>query len=168
MFVCLCVCACTCTNNTYYYNKHYSVRLPVINIWLIVLCAYGQSIFVFIIYGLRSDVYEQWHTAIVTRSLRPAEKQPTVLNGRTTVGGSKHKMYMNGSTKSAAADKQQAAAAAAVLSAILVDMEKQDVQQYDNNGSPKVSDSQLPTPTSPELPDTALFKSDQTGSSAQS
>jgi hypothetical protein len=155
-------------HTTIYYNKHYSVRLPVINIWLIVLCAYGQSIFVFIIYGLRSDVYEQWHTAIVTRSLRPAEKQPTVFNGRTTVGSSKHKMYMNSSTKAASADKQQAAAAAAVLSAILVDMEKQDVQHVDNNGSPKASDSQLPTPTSPELPDTALFKSDQSESTSQS
>jgi hypothetical protein len=140
----------------------------VINIWLIVLCAYGQSIFVFIIYGLRSDVYEQWHTAIVTRSLKPAEKQtganvrPTV---RTTVGSSKHKMFMNKGGESAA-DKQ----AAAMLSAIMADMEKQD--EKNNNGeknnsdlqinSPMGSHSQLPTPTSPETPETAaLFKGDQ-------
>jgi hypothetical protein len=60
-----------------------------VNIWLIVFCAYGQSIFVFIIYGLRSSIYRQWHTAFTTRSLKGTGRKPAAIMSMRSPGPSR-------------------------------------------------------------------------------
>jgi hypothetical protein len=50
--------------------------------WLIVCCAYGQSFFVFVLYGMRRDVYTQWRDAFSTR-FKSVRGSSTVMSGKT-------------------------------------------------------------------------------------
>jgi hypothetical protein len=50
--------------------------------WLIVCCAYGQSFFVFVLYGMRRDVYTQWRDAFSTR-FKSVRGSSTVTSGKT-------------------------------------------------------------------------------------
>lgn len=92
------------------------------NIWLIVFCAYGQSIFVFMIYGLRSSIYRQWHLAFVTRSLKGTGRKPAAIMNMKSPGnsrrntpshhGSKHRSNSYSANSSTAERDAEAATAA--------------------------------------------------------
>eukprot|EP00953_Heterococcus_sp_UTEX-ZZ885_P036194 18661-Heterococcus_DN1.PRE.2 len=47
-----------------------SKRVPTALTWLMVLCTYGQSMLVFLIYGFKGEIYQQWYKAVQIRSFR--------------------------------------------------------------------------------------------------
>eukprot|EP00953_Heterococcus_sp_UTEX-ZZ885_P002323 1767-Heterococcus_DN1.PRE.4 len=59
-----------CIHNTTTISTTNSKRVPTALTWLMVLCTYGQSMLVFMIYGFKGEIYQQWYRAVQIRSFR--------------------------------------------------------------------------------------------------
>jgi hypothetical protein len=70
-----------CTNIATNTNR---VRLSMINLWCATLAAYGQSTIVFLVYGARSDVAEQWRATLFKNRSAVQSHKP---NGNRRNGG---------------------------------------------------------------------------------
>jgi hypothetical protein len=75
--------------------------------WLITCCANGQSFFVFVLYGMRKNVYRQWRNALKT-AFKSARGSSTVISGRAV---SSHRRNSSGVKETSVHEVKSAAIA---------------------------------------------------------